>query len=76
MISSRILALLPVVAVVVWNMLDASPTLYFYDWFATITGGWQFGSLEGKSIWITGASSGIGASLVCQVMQGGASQGM
>lgn len=70
-----ILAVLPIVAVVAWNVLDASPSLYFYDLFATQTGGWQLHSLEGKSVWITGSSSGIGASLVCEVLQAGASHG-
>lgn len=71
----RILATLPVVAVVAFNVLDASPSLFFYDLFATYTGGWQLQSLKGKSVWITGASSGIGASLACEVLQAGASHG-
>ena len=66
---------LPVVVVVAWHILDASPSLYFYDLVATYTGGWQLHSLKGKSVWITGASSGIGASLVCEVLQAGASHG-
>ena len=70
-----ILAVFPIVAVVAWNVLDASPCLYFYDLFATHTGGWQLHSLQGKSVWITGASAGIGASLACEVIQAGAGHG-
>ena len=65
---------LPLFVTFVWHNLDASPTLFFYNllytqWMTTSA------SLVGKTVWITGASSGIGASLVCQVMQHGAEHG-
>lgn len=63
---------LPVVFTVLWNALDASPTLFLYDKVASFTGGWQLSALKGKTIWLTGASSGIGASMVCELMEAGA----
>jgi len=71
----RFVKFLPLVIAIVWNVLDANPTLFFYDKLASFTGGWQHESLQGKTIWITGASSGIGKSLACQVMQAGAAHG-
>ena len=66
---------LPVLLAVVWNVLDANPTLFVYDKVATLTGDWQLDKLQGKTVWITGASSGIGASMVCQLIQAGAGHG-
>jgi short-subunit dehydrogenase len=61
--------LLPVFLTVVWNSLDASPALFVYDAAAAATGKWQHSHLHNRTIWITGASSGIGASMVCLAMQ-------
>lgn len=73
---SKLLIVLPVIGAVFWNILDCSPGLFFYDKIMTLTNPKIVASsLEGKTIWITGASSGIGASLVCQVMTAGAGHG-
>ena len=60
---------LPIIGTILWNTMDASPTLFVYDMVASWTGQWQYSSLKGKTVWITGASSGIGASLVCELIQ-------
>jgi hypothetical protein len=72
---SLLVVLLPVVAAVIWNVLDCNPSLFVYDKLMTMTGQTPVFSLEGKTIWITGASSGIGASLVCQLMEAKAGHG-
>ena len=72
---SKVAIVLPIFLTLVWNYLDANPTLFLYDAVATWTGRWQHQSLKGKTIWITGASSGIGASMVCQVVEAGAGHG-
>ena len=63
----------PAVISIVWTCLDASPSLYLYDLIMTastlLAGHNQFDSLKEKTIWVTGASSGIGAELVCQLIQ-------
>ena len=67
--------LFPVVLTFVWNCLDASPSLFVLD---AMFGGGSSGDgmlLYNKTVWITGASSGIGAALVCEVMQAGATHG-
>jgi NADPH:quinone reductase-like Zn-dependent oxidoreductase len=75
MVSVAVALVLPIAVALAWNFLDAAPTLFFYDKVVTLTGMDPSASLSGKTIWITGASSGIGASLVCQVMQAGAGHG-
>ena len=55
-----IFALLPIVGTILWHLVDTTPSLAFYDLLVRDT------DFANQTIWITGASSGIGASLVCQ----------
>jgi dehydrogenase/reductase SDR family protein 7B len=59
--------LLPIVATLVWHVLDANPSLWIYDWVTVGTG--TPTTFHNQTIWVTGASSGIGAELVCQFAQ-------
>ena len=59
---------------VTWNVLDASPLLWIYDILVSINiylspslSSSSSGLLVGQTIWITGASSGIGAAVVCEL---------
>lgn len=51
---------------------DANPSLYFYDKFLLNKEKKIVKSFQGKNIWITGASSGIGAELANQLHSYGA----
>jgi NADPH:quinone reductase-like Zn-dependent oxidoreductase len=73
--SSVCAVLFPVVLTLVWNYLDASPSLFVLDAMFGGHGGHGGLLLYNKTVWITGASSGIGAALVCEVMQAGATHG-
>jgi len=64
-------ATLGVVLVVAWNWIDASLSLFFYDLFVPS----NFQSLQNKTIWLTGASSGIGAALACHLIAAEAQHG-
>ena len=55
-------------AAVVWQQLDASPSLALYDLLVPS----RPTDFAQQTIWVTGASSGIGAALVCALAQGGA----
>lgn len=50
---------------VAWRILDASPVLWTYDLLMGSVVGAP--SLDNQTIWITGASSGIGAATVCEL---------
>lgn len=66
------LAVLPWIVVVLWNVLDADPILFLYDRiFPVTTDGSSCSAvrqLSQQTVWVTGASSGIGASLVCTLV--------
>lgn len=66
--STLILAAVPVIGMLVWNKLDANPTLFFYEWLFP-TNADRIHSLRKQTIWVTGASSGIGASIVCALVE-------
>ena len=58
---------LPVVFVALaWQIMDTSPTLFLYNLVMPAP------RFTGQTIWITGASSGIGAALVCEFARSGA----
>eukprot|EP00977_Amphora_coffeiformis_P027752 scaffold34638_cov161-Amphora_coffeaeformis.AAC.23 len=57
-----------VVAAVLWQLLDASPSLALYDLLVPS----RPTDFAQQTIWVTGASSGIGAALVCALVKGGA----
>ena len=58
---------------VTWNVLDASPLLWIYDILVSVyiyllpSSSSSALLLVGQTIWITGASSGIGAAVVCEL---------
>ena len=66
------LAVLPWIVVALWNVLDADPILFLYDRiFPVTTDGSSCSAvrqLSQQTVWVTGASSGIGASLVCTLV--------
>lgn len=69
-------AALPVFLALTWNYLDASPSLFLYDAVqAFIPRDNRFRYLQDKTVWITGASSGIGAELACQIFHSEAKHG-
>jgi NAD(P)-dependent dehydrogenase (short-subunit alcohol dehydrogenase family) len=61
----------PLLLSIAWFQLDANPTLFLYDLGLSLFRSQQtkFASLRGKTVWVTGASSGIGAELVCQLVE-------
>jgi short-subunit dehydrogenase len=62
------LLVVPIVLAVFHRVLDASPSLFLYD--LMLPSDRRFVSAyKGKTIWVTGASSGIGAELVCQLVE-------
>jgi len=67
-----LIVILPVVIALLWRVLDANPSLFVYD---HAIGSHRYVSLKNKTIWVTGASSGIGAELVCELVRAQASQG-
>ena len=59
---------------VAWQVLDASPALWIYDGVSRLfpvvdASVLSPASLSNETIWITGASSGIGAAVVCELAQ-------
>lgn len=48
--------------------LDASPCLFLFDLILPSTGRFE-ASYKDNSIWVTGASAGIGAEIVCQLVE-------
>jgi short-subunit dehydrogenase len=86
-LSSRMSALYIVVLSItfhfIWFKLDANPLLFIYDAYLTIVYSIQSqthtkrvfngnsNNIKGKTIWITGASSGIGAELSLQLASAG-----
>lgn len=64
--SLWIWAFLPAIGTVLWKVVDANPALFLYDLFSSVG---STSTLNNQTIWITGGSSGIGASLVCKLVQ-------
>jgi short-subunit dehydrogenase len=62
------LLVVPIVLAVCHRALDASPSLFLYD-LVLPSAGRFVSAYKNKTIWVTGASSGIGAELVCQLVQ-------
>lgn len=64
---------IPLFFTLIWKKLDANPSLWVYDGImkmvesTTTTSSTNF---VNQTVWVTGASSGIGASLVCNLIQG------
>lgn len=73
--SHRRRIILVVIASVVlslaWNFVDANPTLLVYDALLSVTSSTKqrLHKFKGKTVWVTGASSGIGAELVCLLVE-------
>jgi hypothetical protein len=59
--------------------MDANPILFFFDLGLSLVQPLRhetrFAALRGKIIWVTGASSGIGAELVCHLVAAEAKHG-
>lgn len=64
--------ILPILIAIIYHMIDANPMLILYDIILTATTSNRFKAYRGKSVWVTGASSGIGAEFVCQLAEAGA----
>jgi len=57
---------LPVLLAVAWIVLDAQLSLFLYDKLAPTS---RYDSLKSQTVWVTGASSGIGAQIVCDLIK-------
>lgn len=66
-LPSAIYILFPIIFAVAWFQLDANPSLFFHNLFFPVSA--KHNDLQNKTIWVTGASSGIGASLVCNLVE-------
>lgn len=65
-ISTPVLVLLlSILAAVGWITVDANLSLFLYVFFSNASSHY----FEEKTVWVTGASSGIGAELVCQLQR-------
>lgn len=71
MIATAPLWLCWMVPVAIFGGMDANPTLFVYDWIKK-SSNCRSTYFRNKRIWITGASSGIGAELARQFHQHGA----
>ncbi|CAJ1942730.1 unnamed protein product [Cylindrotheca closterium] len=67
--SKLVFLLFPVIFSVGWIQLDANPSLFFHNLIFPVNTNTQRSYLEQKRIWLTGGSSGIGASLVCTLVE-------
>lgn len=67
--------LFPVLIAVLWRVLDANPSLFVYDLLLHSSTSRRYSCLKNKTVWVTGASSGIGAELVCELINAQAAQG-
>ena len=71
--SRVIVVVLPLAAAILWRVLDANPSLFVYD--IVIPSTLRYASLQNRTVWVTGASSGIGAEIVCQLVQANVAHG-
>ena len=67
--SSCLVLLISILLAVIWLVVDASWALFLYD-LLTPT---KYRAMRDKTVWVTGASSGIGAELVCRLVSANAS---
>lgn len=74
MVLSRFYILLPLLVAILWQVLDANPSLFLYD--LLVPQNRSYYSLQNKTIWVTGASSGIGAEIICELVKAQASHGV
>ncbi len=70
---SILIIVFPVFVAFLWRVLDANPALFAYD--LTVSNRHRYAAFENKTIWVTGASSGIGAELVCELVKAQAFHG-
>lgn len=63
----------PVVIAILWRVLDANPSLFAYDF--VVSENRRYAAFQNKTVWVTGASSGIGAELVCELVKAQAFHG-
>lgn len=72
---ASLVALVSVVIALLWQFVDANLSLFLYDLLTLRSSTRErFRSMAGKTVWVTGASSGIGAEIVCLLVEAEAKQ--